>query len=129
MSGFCLHKPITKRSIDVLTLLKNLLLYGLHVIYFILRRFGVIIAALLAMLWRIDYPAESYGILLEVSNGLTSSVLTDGFIKRMANLVLVDQFNGLMTEIIISSSFSFIWWLLSMPFNLLVSYDNQGRGA
>lgn len=129
MSGFCLHKPITKRSIDVLTLLKNLLLYGLHVIYFILRRFGVIIAALLAMLWRIDYPAESYGILLEVSNGLTSSVLTDGFIKRMVNLVLVDQFNGLMTEIIISSSFSFIWWLLSMPFNLLVSYDNQGRGA
>lgn len=129
MSGFCLHKPITKRSIDVLTLLKNLLLYGLHVIYFILRRFGVIIVALLAMLWRIDYPAESYGILLEVSNGLTSSVLTDGFIKRMVNLVLVDQFNGLMTEIIISSSFSFIWWLLSMPFNLLVSYDNQGRGA
>lgn len=113
----------------MLTLLKNLVLYGLHVIYFILRRFGVIIEALLAMLWRIDYPAESYGILLEVSNGLTSSVLTDGFIKRMVNLVLVDQFNGLMTEIIISSSFSFIWWLLSMPFNLLVSYDNQGRGA
>ena len=101
--------------------LRTMVIYGLKVIWFFLRRFGVIIAALLAMLWRIDYPADSYRVLLDVSNTLTSSVLTDGFIKRMVDLILVDQFNGLMTVIIISSLFSSIWWLLSLPLRFIGS--------
>ena len=105
----------------MLTLLRKLVLTGLQTIWFILRRFGVIIVAVLALWWRIDYPAESYVLLLEASNWITTSVLTDGFLKRMVNLILVDQFNGLMTGIIISSLFSFIWWLLSMPFRFVGS--------
>lgn len=100
---------------------RTLVIYGLKVIWFLMRRFGVIIAALLAMLWRIDYPADSYRVLLDVSNTLTSSVLTDGFIKRMVNLILVDQFNGLMTGIIISNLFSLLWWALTAPLRALGS--------
>lgn len=104
----------------------------LKVLWRIVWRMAPAIAASIGMWWRIELPVESYAALIEVSDLLTGSVMSSldyvfgwntaaGFFQSAVNLILVDQFNGLMTGIIISNLFALLWWALTSPLRALGS--------
>ncbi len=90
------------------------------------------------MWWRIQMPLESYATLIELSNVGTSAAMTivdhfsgwnlsAGMLQSAINLVLVDQFNGLMLGIIVSSFFSLLAWVLMLPLRAIGSLLRRNK--
>lgn len=94
--------------------------------------FAPAVAASVGVWWRIELPIESYTTLIQISDLVTGLVMSSldtifgwsisaGFFQNAVNLILVDQFNGLMTGIIISNFFSLLWWALTSPLRAIGS--------
>jgi len=94
--------------------------------------------AVVGMWWRIQQPVESYAALIELSEFVTGTAMTalgavSGWdlsarmLQNAINLVLVDQFNGVVVGIIVSTIFSLLWWLLTSPFRAIGSLFKRNK--